>query len=446
MLSSYRKDYKAILKLGLPIVLGQFGMIVVGMADNIMVGRYGTAELAASSFVNSVFNIPILFGLGFAYGLTPLVGQSYGTNDHKNIGELLKNSLISNGGIGVILSFIMFILYLNVDVMGQPIELLPLIRSYFLLQLISIIFVMLFNSFKQFSDGIMDSLTPMYIMLFGNIVNIFGNWVLIYGKLGFPELGLIGAGISTLFSRIIMFVIFVYIFFNRNKYKLFIVGYKSKLYSYLHIIKLHKMGLMVGLQMGMETALFSISGIMIGWIGTVALAAHQIGVTLSTLGFMLYYGIGAAISVRVSSAYGQKDIQRVKKISYAGYHIILAMSLVVAIFFWFSRHQIAYMFTTDIAVVNQFVALVILLCIYQLGDGLQVTFANVLRGISDVNSMAIISFIGYFIFGLPICYIFGFIFDFGIEGVWIGYPVGLSMTGLMMFFRYRYLLKSFICK
>lgn len=206
------------------------------------------------------------------------------------------------------------------------------------------------------------------------------------------------------------------------------------------------MGLMVGLQMGMETALFSISGIMIGWIGTVALAAHQIGVTLSTLGFMLYYGIGAAISVRVSSAYGQKDIQRVKKISYAGYHIILAMSLVVAIFFWFSRHQIAYMFTTDIAVVNQFVALVILLCIYQLGDGLQVTFANVLRGISDVNSMAIISFIGYFIFGLPICYIFGFIFDFGIEGVWIGYPVGLSMTGLMMFFRYRYLLKSFICK
>ncbi len=151
--SCFREHYRALIRIGVPIVIGQLGIVLVGLADNIMVGRYGTPDLAAASFVNSVFNLPILFGLGFSYGLTPLVGQLFGRRDPFKIGRLLRNSLLVNGCVGVLLTLLMGILYLYVDSMGQPEELLPLIRPYFLLQLASLIFLMLFNAFKQFADG-----------------------------------------------------------------------------------------------------------------------------------------------------------------------------------------------------------------------------------------------------------------------------------------------------
>lgn len=208
----YRSDYRELLRLGLPIMVGQLGVVVVGFMDGLMVGRYGMDDLAAVSFVNSVFNIPILFGLGFSYGLTPLVGQSFGTGDTSRIGCLLKNSLSVNATVGLLMMLLMGILLLNVDRMGQPAELLPLIRPYFALQLVSLLFVMLFNAFKQFADGITDTRLPMYIMIGGNIFNILGNYILIYGKLGFPALGATGAGISTLLTRILMPLVFAGIF------------------------------------------------------------------------------------------------------------------------------------------------------------------------------------------------------------------------------------------
>ena len=162
-LQKYREDYSATIKIGVPIVLGQLGIVVVGLVDNIMVGHFSTSDLAAASFVNSVFNIPILFGMGFSYGLTPLVGQFFGRGDKFRVGGLLRNSLLANFMIGLFLSVVMGIMYLNVHRMGQPEELLPLIRPYFLLQLTSLVFVMMFNSFKQFADGITDTKTSMWI-------------------------------------------------------------------------------------------------------------------------------------------------------------------------------------------------------------------------------------------------------------------------------------------
>lgn len=329
----YRRHYVDTIRLGVPIVLGQLGIVLVGLADNIMVGRYGTADLAAASFVNSVFNIPILFGLGFSYGLTPLVGQYYGRGDKFRVGGLLRNSLLANLCIGILLSVIMWILYLYVDRMGQPEELLPIIRPYFLLQLASLVFVMMFNSFKQFADGITDTVTPMCIMLSANLLNIIGNYIFIYGKFGAPALGLTGAGISTLTSRVLMFVAFVMLFYRRSGYRRYLVGYKRTSYNRGDVGVLNKMGMMVGLQMGMETALFSVSGVMIGWLGTIALAAHQVVVAVSTLGFMVYYGVGAAISVRVSNFYGRGDIVNVRQATMAGFHLIFVLAAAVACFF-----------------------------------------------------------------------------------------------------------------
>lgn len=440
--SKYKEHYKALIHLGVPIVIGQIGIVVVGLADNIMVGQYDTLHLAAASFVNSAFNIPILFGLGFSYGLTPLVGQFFGRRDKFHVGQLLRNSLLVNFSMGVLLTLIMTIVWFNIGKMGQPEELLPLIRPYFLLQLASLVFVMLFNSFKQFADGITDTKTPMYIMISANVINIIGNYILIYGKLGLPALGVIGAGISTLASRIIMFAAFAVLFYRSMHYRRYLVGYKRSRYNSTDILSLNKMGWMIGLQMGLETALFSLTGIMIGWFGSIALAAHQVMVAISTLGFMIYYGVGAAVSVRVSNYFGRGDLLNVRRTTMAGFHLIICLAIVASGIFLFSKDIIGYTFTTSTEVISLVSTLVIILVAYQFGDALQITYANSLRGIGDVVSMAVISFIGYFIIALPVCYICGFVLNWGIQGIWIGYPVGLTLTGTLMCIRYYYRLRS----
>ena len=441
-LQKYREDYSATIKIGVPIVLGQLGIVVVGLVDNIMVGHFSTSDLAAASFVNSVFNIPILFGMGFSYGLTPLVGQFFGRGDKFRVGGLLRNSLLANFMIGLFLSVAMGIMYLNVHRMGQPEELLPLIRPYFLLQLTSLVFVMMFNSFKQFADGITDTKTSMWIMLSANLLNIIGNSLLIYGVWGLPALGLTGAGISTLASRIFMFVAFAILFFRKQSYRRYLVGYHRTTYNTGDLKVLNRMGIMVGLQMGMETALFSISGVMIGWLGTVPLAAHQVVASISTLGFMVYYGVGSAVSIRVSNFFGRGDIAGVQRATLAGTHLLGLLAISVSVFFLLVREHIGWLYTSSEDVVNLVAVLMVILVFYQFGDSLQIIFANALRGVADVTSMAVISFIGYFVIALPVSYICGFVLDWGIEGIWVGYPVGLTLTGGMMCWRFYHFLRK----
>ena len=441
-LQKYREDYSATIKIGVPIVLGQLGIVVVGLVDNIMVGHFSTSDLAAASFVNSVFNIPILFGMGFSYGLTPLVGQFFGRGDKFRVGGLLRNSLLANFMIGLFLSVAMGIMYLNVHRMGQPEELLPLIRPYFLLQLTSLVFVMMFNSFKQFADGITDTKTSMWIMLSANLLNIIGNSLLIYGVWGLPALGLTGAGISTLASRIFMFVAFAILFFRKQSYRRYLIGYHRTTYNTGDLKVLNRMGMMVGLQMGMETALFSISGVMIGWLGTVPLAAHQVVASISTLGFMVYYGVGSAVSIRVSNFFGRGDIAGVRRATLAGTHLLGLLAISVSVFFLLVREHIGWLYTSSEEVVNLVAVLMVILVFYQFGDSLQIIFANALRGVADVTSMAVISFIGYFVIALPVSYICGFVLDWGIEGIWVGYPVGLALTGGMMCWLFYHFLRK----
>ncbi len=437
--SQYKKHYHSIIKIGIPIIIGQLGIILVGIVDNVMVGQYGTLDLAAASFVNNLFNIPILFGLGFSYGLTPLVGQFFGRNDKYKAGQLLRNSLAVNLGLGILMAAIMTLAWFNIERFGQPKELLPLIRPYFLLHLASLVFVMLFNSFKQFADGITDTKTPMYIILSCNIVNIIGNYIFIYGHLGIPPMGVVGAGISTLTARILMCVAFVILFYRKRVYRRYFVGYKRGDYNTADIKALNKMGWMVGMQMGLENGLFSVTGIMIGWLGSVSLAAHQIVVSLSTLGFMVYYGIGAAISVKVSNYYGKGDIVDIRKTTTAGYHLMLILVLIVSTAFLCSRHVIGHLFSSSEEVLLLVPGLIVILLAFQFGDSLQITYANALRGIGDVVLMAFISFIGYFIIALPVSYLCGFVLHWGIIGIWIGYPVGLTLTGVMLCLRYYYI-------
>ena len=200
-------------------MIGQLGIIILSFADTMMVGRCGTAELGAASFVNNMFNLVIVFSTGFSYGLTPFVGNHYGRGENASVGRVLKNALAVNAVVALGLMALMFILYLNIHRLGQPAELLHLMRPYYIVLLVSLLFVLLFNAFKQFADGITDTVTPMVILLGGNIVNIFLNWILIYGKCGMPRMGLLGAGVATLTARVIMLLCFVVVFFAAKRYR-----------------------------------------------------------------------------------------------------------------------------------------------------------------------------------------------------------------------------------
>ncbi|MGL5683988.1 MAG: MATE family efflux transporter [Marinifilaceae bacterium] len=440
--TTYKNHYASLISLGIPIVIGQIGIVLVGLADNIMVGRYATEHLAAASFVNSVFNIPIFFGLGFAFGLTALVGQAFGRGDKLQIGALLRNALLCNFIIGLLMCVAMGVMYYNVEGMGQPAELIQFIKPYFLLQLASLPFVMLFNAFKQFSDGINDTKTPMYIMLTANVLNIVGNYFLIYGAGPIPAMGVMGAGISTLASRIFLVIAFAILFFMRKDYNEYAQAFKQSTLNKASFLSLNKLGWMIGIQMGMETALFSITGVMVGWLGTIALASHQIIVSISTVGFMVYYGVGSAIAVKASNYYGCNDTRNVRNVTYAGFHIILALLITAATFFVTMRYSLPHLFTTEPAVIQTVAGVLIILAISQFGDGLQIAFANALRGLGDVTYMAVISFIGYFVIALPVSYLCAFVFDWGLAGIWSGYPVGLTLTGIALWARFHFLTKQ----
>ena len=423
--------------MGLPIIIGQLGIIFVSFADTIMVGRHGTDDLGAASFVNNMFNLAIIFATGFSYGLTPIVGRLFGNGKKTEIGSTLKNALLANSIIALLLVSAMGVLYLNIGNLGQPEELLGIMRPYYLVLLMTMPSIMLFNAFKQFADGITDTKTAMWILLSGNILNIVGNYILIFGKCGMPELGLLGAGIATLLSRMAMLSTFIFIFFRSKRYSDYAKGFMHAPITQKGQKELFGLGLPVAMQMGMETASFSLATIMVGWLGTNALAAHQIMCTVGQLGFMVYYGMAAAVAVKVSNYYGSGNPPEIRRSANAGFHLILVMAVIASTSIYIVRHSIGGIFTNNSDVSLLVAQLTIPFIIYQFGDGLQCNFSNVLRGIADVKPVMLYAFIAYFIISLPAGYLFGFILDWGLPGVWMSFPFGLTSAGIMFYQRFR---------
>lgn len=433
-----QSHYRALLSLGLPIVIGQIGVIVLGFADTLMIGHHSTTELAAASFVNNMFNLAIIFSTGFAYGLTPVVGSLFGQHKIGDVGRILKNSLAANTVLAAIVCLVMTMLYLNLDRMGQPAELIPHMRPYFMVLLVSLPFVLWFNGFKQFFDGITDTKVSMWILLIGNILNIIGNYILIYGKLGMPELGLLGAGVSTLVSRILMVIAYLVLFFGTRRYQSFREGFRRGSLNKADFSRLNRLGWPIAAQMGMETASFSLSAIMVGWLGSAELASYQIMIAVSQICFMMYYGMGAAVSVRISNFLGQRDMENVRRTANVGFHIILIMIVCTSIPIYLLRNHLGGWFTDDATVAAMVAQVIIPFLLYQFGDGLQINFANSLRGIADVRLMMLFSFIAYFIISLPLGYLFGFVCNWGITGIWMAFPFGLTSAGIMYYLRFRY--------
>lgn len=432
----YREHYKELIKLGLPIVIGQLGVILVSFADTFMVGWHGTEDLAAASFVNNIFNLAIIFATGFSYGLTPIVGKLFGEGKQKEAGAVLKNALLTNGAMSFAVIAAMGVLYMNVHRLGQPAELLHLIRPYFAVLLMSLPFAMLFNAFKQFIDSITDTKTAMWIMLSGNVINIVGNYILIFGKCGFPELGLLGAGIATVLSRMAMLAFAMTVFLRSRRYRTYMHGFFSGQITVAEQKRLSKLGLPVAFQMGMETASFSLATIMIGWIGTTALAAHQIMCTIGQLGFMMYYGMAAAVAVKVSNYNGTGEIPDIRRSAKAGFCIIMVMAVFASLTVFVLRNEMGHLFTDNNEVALLVAQLAIPFIIFQFGDGLQCNFSNALRGIADVKPVMLYAFIAYFVISLPVGYLFAFTFNMGLMGIWLSFPFGLTSAGVMFYLRF----------
>lgn len=426
--------YKAILSLGLPILVGQVGMIIVGFADTTMVGHYSTNALAAASFVNNLFNVAILACLGMTMGITPLAGALFSQKQYRRVGELIRNAVPVNLIFSLLLMGIMTVVYLNLQRLGQPEELLPIIRPYFIIYLVGMLPVIGFNIWAQWSYAINRTRMPMWIILACNALNILGNYLLIYGNWGFPELGLTGAGISTLTSRVVSAAVIIAVFFVKKEYKEYARGFIRLAFRGSIIRRVTNISWPVALQMTFESGSFTAAAVMVGWIGAVELASFQVIVITGTLGFCVYYSMAAAVAVIVSNEAGLGNRRGMRETAFAGYHILLALAAAASLFFIFGSHQLIRFFTEDPLVEACALSLIFPLVLYQLCDATQICFANSLRGTSHVMPMVGISFLSYVIIGIPATYILGFPAGMGLYGIMLSFSVSLFVAAVLFFY------------
>lgn len=441
-ISIYANYYRTIGKLAFPLFLGQLGNIAVGFADNIMVGHYSTDALASASFVNNFFNVTIFACVGFTYGLTPLIGALFARKDNDAIGRLTRTALWVNTIFTLIIAAAMLGVYFCLDRFGQPEHLMPLIKPYYLIVLAGMLPVTLFNVLAQWSFAINDTALPTWIVLAANAFNILFNYILIFGNFGAPELGLTGAGISTFGARIICAIVMAWVFFGSRRGKPFLNGFLHTRSQQGKAALVARTGFPVAIQMACETAAFSGSAIMAGWIGRDALAAFQIVAISGMLGFCIYYSIGAAMAIPVSHATGRGDTLAMRRSARAGYHMILAAMLVTCSLFIFGGRHIMGLFTTDDAVLTLALTLIVPMVLYQFGDATQITFANALRGTSHVMPMLYIAIVSYLLVGLPCTYLFAFPMNLGMYGIVLSFSVSLLLAGVLYFFFFTKALRT----
>lgn len=427
--------YKTIARLAFPLFLGQLGNIAVGFADNIMVGHYSTDALASASFVNNVFNIALFACVGFTFGLTPLIGALYAKGKNEDIGRTVRVGLRVTTWFTVLVTALMTLLYFFLDRLGQPEHLLPLIRPYYLTALAGMLPVAVFNVFSQWSFALNRTGLPTWIVLGANALNVLGNYILIFGNFGAPELGLLGAGISTLGARILCMLVLTLFFFRSKFAAPYRPGFSIAKAAKGAMRTVFVTGFPVSMQMTFETAAFSGSAVMAGWIDHLSLAAIQIVVISGMLGFCLYYSIGNAMAIPVSHAAGSRDCRTMRRTAWAGYHLILACMACVCCLFIFGGRHIMGLFTEDPAVLALAVTLVLPMVLYQFGDATQITFANALRGTSKVMPMLYIAFVSYILVGLPSTYFLAFTCGLKLYGIVLSFSVSLFLAaGLYLFY------------
>lgn len=435
---TYKNEYRSLWRLGLPVLVTQVGIIIVNFADTMMVGAYGTDELAAAAFVNSLFIIATVMQIGFAAGMTPLVGALYSRNEHDGVGVTLRAGLQINLLVSIGFTLIMGGLYFFLDKFGQPEELLPLIRQYYLIVLATLVPMAIFNCCQQTANGTTDTSTPMWMILAANVVNIFGNYVLINGKFGFPELGLAGAGFSTLTARYLAMAGIIVMFTTSRRYRPYIDGLRkgsAKTGSVRRKVWVTSYPVMI--QSGVECFLWSFGAIVCGWFGKIQLASYQVVNTIAQLGFMTYMSFGVATSIRVANYNGLRDTVGMRRITSAGLHLNLVLSTIASAIFLIGGANLIHIFTPDPEVTSAAMMLIAPLILYQYGDAVQLTYANALRGTSEVKPLLWISLVSYIVVGVPFLLLLASWLDMQNIGVYYSFSGALLVASVLLLRSFR---------
>ncbi len=453
---AYWPFYKRNLKVAFPVMLTQLGAALVGLADSIMVGHYGTTDLAAVSFSNALFFTVMVFAMGALMGVTPLVGNVRGrleklmqqgtteeeiAHKHEQITSYLANGLVFTGLMCILSLALLVPCIPYLDAFGQEPEVIASARPYYILIVLSIVPFLLFSFSKQFLEGLGNTLVAMLITLGCNLLNILLNWVFIFGHWGFEPMGAEGAGWATLMARSLMPVCFFVAMCVKADWRQYIVSLKGRLITRREIEHLISIGTPIGLQSFAEAFLFTASFVIIGWISKEALAAHHIANQMADLTFMLALGIGSATTIRVSYQLGKGDIQAVKMASRASVHLCLLMNTIGAAIMIFGRNIIPYIFTEDQEVIPIASSLLIIAGTLQYTDGLQCIGAAMLRGIQDVRAPMRIALFSYIGVALPLGLALTFPVGWGAQGMWIAFVIALAIPAVLFHIRFHKQLK-----
>ncbi len=439
---SLKQHFRDTFKLALPVAIGQLGQVAFGVTDSIMIGHVGSAHLAASSLVNGIYFLVLILGIGLSSAITPLVAIAKGAKNDEECGIILRQSLLVNLLVALIIFAVLFVLaYFIVD-MNQPPEVVELSKSYLIILSFAVFPFIIFATYKQFLEGISITRPAMYIILVANIFNFFGNYVLIYGKFGFPRLELDGAGYATLTTRTFLAVVlFLYVIYN-SSLKKYDPSLKFRNINFIVIKKYLNLGIPSGLQYFFEVSSFAFGAIMIGWLGKNELAAHQISLNLASITYMTILGISIAASIRVGSYYGAGNYREAERAGYSAFQLTSMLMIVFGALFIIFRNYLPYIYNSEPDVVKIASVLIVVAAFFQLSDGNQAIGMGSLRGITDVKIPMYFSLFSYWVVGIGVGYILGFIFNFGVVGVWIGFLSGLTITAIFFVFRFRLKVKQ----
>ncbi|GIK61395.1 MAG: MATE family efflux transporter [Ignavibacteriota bacterium] len=436
-MTSLKKHILSTFELAYPIIIGQLGIIMMGVVDSLMVGHLSAAHLAAASLGNSLAFILMIIGIGVSLAVTPLVAIAVGANKYDECGIYFRQSLLVNSTLSIFLAFAIFFAAGLIEYFDQPPEVQILAKSYMRIIGFSTLPLMVFQTYKQFIEGFSIMKPAMIIAILANLINAFVNWILIFGELGFPRLELNGAGWATFASRLFMAICIMIYVMKSKLFRQYNVSFHFKNFNRHIIKKILSLGLPSGFQYFFEIGAFSFAVVMVGWLGTKQLAAHQIAINLASISFMAVLGISVAGSIRVGNAVGMKDIFETRRAGFTASLLGAFVMFISGVIFILFRNHLPTLYVQDDQVINYASSLLIIAALFQLSDGTQAVGIGILRGLTDVKIPTAITFIAYWIVGLPIGYLLGFTFDLGVQGVWIGLLLGLTTSAILLTIRFN---------
>jgi len=443
-LTPYTSEFKTNLKIAYPVMLGQLGHVLVRLADNVMVGRLGAVPLAAVSLANSLIFITLSIGIGFTFAITPLIAESDSKKDIENGRIVFQHGFLMSVILGVLMFLLLILAKPILYHMDQPEEVIKLAMPYFKIVAFSMIPLMVFQALKQFADGLTATKYAMQAAIIANIINVIINYFLIYGIWIFPRLELIGAGIGTLISRIIMGLFMYYILSKNKKFKSYFVRLKFNQFKKSMFKKIFHIGYPTAMQMFFEVAIFAAGVILAGTLGAIPQAANQIALNLASMTFMIAVGLGVTATIRVGNQKGLGNFKELRRIAFSIFILIVCIEFCFALGFFTFRNYLPLIYINNMKVVAIASSLLVIAGVFQLSDGIQVVVLGALRGLQDVKRPMYITFIAYWVIGFPICYYLGTKTSLGSQGIWIGLLAGLTTSAILLFIRFNKLSNKLI--